>query len=361
MKVAVRTPGVVTLLAPDFDLRLNEQGELAEWAVAKPVDLTSTHKVNITLERLHEMAATYDPVNIEAAAINFDHADEGPAEGWVESLAVRDGMLWVKPIRLSAEVVQGVRESRYQRASIEFTTNHPETGGWYFNGLAVLGAAKSAIKGLPPLRLSAPRYVLDLSESETAQPIADAPVEETSMSNPNAEAPVTPGLTDEEHGFLRRLMAKVLGNEKVEAKLAEQPAPEAVAITAANVQEMVNAGIQAGLAEQSVDFDLRSLAGKATPSAIAKARPVLLRAKKEGRSEDYEATLAMLSEQDASALLGGPIASAEQAGSTVTGVACSQEDVAFFESVGIKADRVAAIEKKYDLRPYIARTRRQAE
>lgn len=152
---------IVTVLAPHAALHLAAGG--VEWAVARPADLTKSHGVNITAKRLEEMADAYDPAHVEAAPVNFDHQAAGPAHGWVASVDVRGGFLWVKPTGLSREVTEGIRGGRYKRSSIEFTTRHPVTGGWYLQGLAVLGNAKPAIKALPNLRLAASRRVLQLA------------------------------------------------------------------------------------------------------------------------------------------------------------------------------------------------------
>jgi hypothetical protein len=159
--VAQRRTIVSAVAAPAFEarsVRLADGG--VEWAIAKPMDLSSSHGVDVTLERLEEMAAAYDPVGIEAAAVNFDHLYEGPAQGWIQSIAVRAGHLWAKPIELSAELIEAVAAGRYRRVSMEFHIDHPVTRGWYFHGLAVLGSMRPAIKGLPPISLSErPAYV----------------------------------------------------------------------------------------------------------------------------------------------------------------------------------------------------------
>lgn len=184
MKVLTRVPALRTLLAPGFDLRLAGEPSAIEWAIARPVDLSKSHGVDLTLERLQEIADSYDPA-IEAAAVNFDHTYEGPAHAWVESLELRDGILWARPIELSDELTEGIERGRYRRCSMEFTTAHTETGGWYLHGLAVLGSRRPGIKGLPPIRLSAPRYVLDLSDPGPAgQPASHEAPEEVIMTTP---------------------------------------------------------------------------------------------------------------------------------------------------------------------------------
>lgn len=351
MKVIERDPGMVTLLAPEFDLSMGEL-DLA-WAVAKPADLSATHGINITVERLVEMAASYNPETIEAAPINFDHAPGGPAQGWIESMEVRDGLLYVRPVELSPDVVEGIRNGRYRRASIELTTKHPETGGWYLNGLAVLGNAKPAIKGLPPLRLSAPRYVFDLSEEA---PSAEPEEPETRPETPGQEEvmsektkPEAPGSADvaedEKKQGLWAALGELLGIGK-----AEPVAKPAVAVTASLSAADVQSMIAQSRLEDAVDRDLTALSGKVPPAVLGdpETRQLLLDAK--GKSpERYAAALRLVAGNDASALLGGPIADAVTAGAGRTGLGINAQELAACEAAGLTAERIAVIEKKFNL------------
>jgi len=353
VKVTERAPGLVTLLAPDVDLQFDGEGGV-EWAVAKPVNLKDTHGVEITLERLQEMAAAYNPEGIEAAAINFDHTLGGPAHGWVSSLSVRDGLLWVRPVELSAEMVAGIRGGRYRRASVELTTKHPETGGWYLNGLAILGAARPAVKGLPPIRLHAPRFVLDLNDSASAPPsseeIETAPPDdpgedkETVMSDPKEKAPAAPG-TDDERGLFEKFTAWLKGNQ---ANAAEPPPPPAVqlGLTAEDVKREV----ATALAGDHVDRDLAALAAEVPPAILGnpRTRASLVAAKLEG-AEAYSHQLALVkaSGGGASALLGGPTASAETTGEAHAGLMCNAKEQALLAQMGVTPADIARVESKY--------------
>lgn len=358
MKATVIAPGLVTLLAPECDLQLD--AESVEWAVAKPANLTKSHGVDMTLERLEEMAASYNAEAIEAAAVNFDHANGGPAQGWVQSLSVRDGMLWARPAELSDEMVNGIKSGRYRRASIEVVTRHPETAGWYLTGLAVLGARNPAIKGLPPLRLSAPRYVLQLSDPDpatVAPPLVEdepttppeAPGQEQSMSdkkNPEASGPVT-AAEDETKPSLREAFAalgRALGlSGKEEAKA--EPAPAAAAsLSAADVKALIAESRNA----DAVDADLRALSSTVPPAILQKpeTRALLLSARGQS-AEMYKAALDLVAGRDASALLSGPIAGAQQTAAGRTGLTVSAEDLAYLEAAGCSAEKVAHLEARY--------------
>jgi hypothetical protein len=146
--------------AEDLTVALPEAGTpVLETPVLVPIDLTESHGTDITLARLDELAASYDP-EIEMAPLNFDHAYGGPSHGWCEAVWVRDGALWVRYVDLAAEAVDGIRQRRYTRRSAEIVLHHPVTGGWYFTGLALLGNQRPAVLGLPPLQLHRPRHVV---------------------------------------------------------------------------------------------------------------------------------------------------------------------------------------------------------
>ena len=63
------------------------------------MDLTETHGINITLQRLIEMAGVYDPA-VEMASLNLDHNWGGPSLGWCERVWLQDAALWVRYIDL---------------------------------------------------------------------------------------------------------------------------------------------------------------------------------------------------------------------------------------------------------------------
>jgi hypothetical protein len=130
-----------------------------EFAALVPVDLTESHGIEITPQRLAEMAAAYNPA-VEMASLNLDHNWGGPSLGWCERVWLQDNALWVRYVDLDPATVDLVREKRYTRRSAEIALSHPVTGGWYFTGCALLGNARPAVAGLPPVTLCRPQYVL---------------------------------------------------------------------------------------------------------------------------------------------------------------------------------------------------------
>jgi len=151
-----------------------------EFPALKPIDLTETHGIEITLQRLEEMAAAYDPA-IEMASLNLDHNYGGPSLGWCERIWLQDGALWVCYTDLDPATVELVRTKRYTRRSAEIALSHPVTGGWYFTGCALLGNARPAVAGLPPVTLCRPQYVLTPRKETPMEPEPTPPIGEAAL------------------------------------------------------------------------------------------------------------------------------------------------------------------------------------
>jgi hypothetical protein len=174
MKPRIITGSVLWTPGADHVLELAAGDSLAlEFPALIPVDLTETHGINITLQRLEEMAGVYDRA-VEMASLNLDHNWGGPSLGWCERVWLQDAALWVRYIDLDPATVELIRSKRYTRRSAEIALSHPVTGGWYLTGCALLGNARPAIPGLPPVTLCRPQYVLT-ARKETPMPEDDPP------------------------------------------------------------------------------------------------------------------------------------------------------------------------------------------
>jgi len=228
------------------DLAAGEGGPVLQFPALIPVDLTETHGIDITPERLAEMAAAYDPA-VEMASLNLDHNWGGPSLGWCERLWLQDAALWVRYTDLDPATVELIRAKRYTRRSAEIALSHPVTGGWYFTGCALLGNARPAIAGLPPVTLCRPQYVLT-TRKET--PVQD--------SDPPPPAPPEP------------------------APPATPPASGAAGVELAALRAQVAEGAQAlstllrQRAELDVDRRLALLGARVTPAMAKLARPLLI-------------------------------------------------------------------------------------
>jgi hypothetical protein len=245
------TPRIITgavLWTPPADHPLALAGEPSavpdlttpalEFPALIPVDLTETHGITITSQRLQEMAAAYDPA-VEMASLNLDHNWGGPSLGWCERVWLQDSALWVRYVDLDPATVELIRDKRYTRRSAEIALNHPITGGWYLTGCALLGNARPAIPGLPPVTLCRPQYVL------TAR-------KETSMSETEPPAPPAGPATPEGHAELAALRAQVTEGAQALATLLRQRA------------------------ELETDRRLALLGARVTPAMAKLARPLLV-------------------------------------------------------------------------------------
>jgi hypothetical protein len=215
-----------------------------EFPALVPVDLTESHGINITLQRLQEMAGVYDPA-VEMASLNLDHNWGGPSLGWCERVWLQDDALWVRYIDLDPATVELIRSKRYTRRSAEIALSHPVTGGWYLTGCALLGNARPAIPGLPPVTLCRPQYVLT-ARKETPMPEDDPPT-------PPATPPDTPASSEPAgHVELAALRAQVAEGAQALSTLLRQRA------------------------ELDVDRRLAQLGARVTPAMAKLARPLLV-------------------------------------------------------------------------------------
>ena len=211
-----------------------------EFPALIPVDLTETHGINITLQRLLEMAAVYDPA-VEMASLNLDHNWGGPSLGWCERVWLQDAALWVRYIDLDPATVDLIRSKRYTRRSAEIALSHPVTGGWYLTGCALLGNARPAIPGLPPVTLCRPQYVLT-ARKETPMPEDDPPATQPPDSPTDSAG----------HAELSTLRAQVAEGAQALSTLLRQRA------------------------ELDVDRRLAQLGARVTPAMAKLARPLLV-------------------------------------------------------------------------------------
>ena len=241
MKPRIITGSILWTPGADHVLELAAGDALAlEFPALVPVDLTESHGINITLQRLEEMAGVYDPA-IEMASLNLDHNWGGPSLGWCERVWLQDAALWVRYIDLDPATVELVRSKRYTRRSAEIALSHPVTGGWYLTGCALLGNARPAIPGLPPVTLCRPQYVLT-ARKETSMPEDDPP-----PATPPPDNPTASGETE-----LAALRAQVTEGAQALSTLLRQRA------------------------ELDVDRRLAQLGARVTPAMAKLAKPLLV-------------------------------------------------------------------------------------
>ncbi|MEN6625218.1 MAG: hypothetical protein ABFD69_03205 [Candidatus Sumerlaeia bacterium] len=93
------------------------------------------------------IAADYDPA-LHEAPVTVDHAQSGPALGWVEALR-RVGDRLVARLRLtSSKFIDLLRGGAFKKRSVEIYPELRETGRPYLRAVSFLGAAAPEVKGL---------------------------------------------------------------------------------------------------------------------------------------------------------------------------------------------------------------------
>jgi hypothetical protein len=100
---------------------------------------------------LEGLARDYDPRKLEAP-LTLDHAQAGPAFGWVRSLRTEGDRLLAKLRGLAPWVRHLVRSESYRHPSVELLRRHGSTGRPYLRAVTLLGAASPAVAGLEPVR-----------------------------------------------------------------------------------------------------------------------------------------------------------------------------------------------------------------
>jgi hypothetical protein len=97
-------------------------------------------------------AAAYDPALSEAPIVVGHPATDGPAYGWVKSLAFADGGLEAEPDQVDPAFAEMVSAGRFKKISASFyppeSPRNPAPGVYYLRHVGFLGAQPPAVKGL---------------------------------------------------------------------------------------------------------------------------------------------------------------------------------------------------------------------
>lgn len=96
---------------------------------------------------LDQMAADYDPA-VHEAPVTLDHAQQGPALGWVEGLRRVGDRLVARLRGLNLKLLELIRQGSFKKRSIELYPTLRETGRPYVRAVSFLGAGVPEVKGL---------------------------------------------------------------------------------------------------------------------------------------------------------------------------------------------------------------------
>jgi len=268
-----------------IELEEKSGGPEALFEVLKPIDLRLTHGIEVKLEHLQAMAESYDPALLEAA-LNFDHAWEGPLHGVATEIVLRGQSLWARFAKLSQQAIDAIKSGQWPRRSAEFSLDHPVIGKPYFQGLALLGAVRPAVPGLAPaqLFLSMPVDVVDLSEANAgageSAPIT-APDEGQKENDMGKETQPTPASqTSPATPTTAVTAATAAASGVTEAQLAEQT--QKLAETQRQLETRLAAAEQEQtkarrvVARAEVKAELDALGSRITPAVRRELEPLLV-------------------------------------------------------------------------------------
>jgi hypothetical protein len=96
---------------------------------------------------LDALASDYDP-KMHEAPLTVDHAQNGPAYGWVKNLKKVGDVLMASIRILSKDFLDWLKSGAYKKRSIELYRKFSATGRPYLRALTFLGAAPPEVKGL---------------------------------------------------------------------------------------------------------------------------------------------------------------------------------------------------------------------
>lgn len=132
---------------------------------------------------LEALAEDYRPELLEAP-LTFDHAQSGPAYGWVTSLR-RNGDRLLAVLRgVPDSVRQLVRSGAFKQRSVELVREMKDTGRPYLRAVSLLGAATPEVKGLSEIRFSAAAEAEQIAIAEFATEPQEQPQTEGGHSCP---------------------------------------------------------------------------------------------------------------------------------------------------------------------------------
>lgn len=96
---------------------------------------------------LERIAGDYDPA-LHEAPVTLDHAQRGPAMGWVASVRRAGDRLFARLRGVNDRLVSLVREGAYRKRSVELYPAFKGSGGPYLKAVSFLGAAAPEVKGM---------------------------------------------------------------------------------------------------------------------------------------------------------------------------------------------------------------------
>lgn len=132
---------------------------------------SSGSTLSFSEDDLRAAVEAYDPALHEAPIVVGHPKDNGPAYGWIKSLAYSDGAISAEPIQVDADFAEMVQAGRFKKRSASWylpdAPNNPKPGTLYLRHVGFLGAQPPAVKGLKEVAFSdAEEGVVEFSDSQ---------------------------------------------------------------------------------------------------------------------------------------------------------------------------------------------------
>ncbi|MCC5876911.1 MAG: hypothetical protein JJU11_11890 [Candidatus Sumerlaeia bacterium] len=177
-----------------------------------------------TDDDLARVAGNYNP-DLHEAPVTIDHAQDGPAHGWVAGLKVVGDRLVARLGRLSPALVEAVRSGAFRKRSVELFRRFRDTGAPYLKAVSFLGAATPRVSGLADPAFSTDEADIVSFTLET-EPVPEAEVDRGAIRKSLEEAGTWNPRWEEEGVF--DLFAHLPGDEarnRLVAVLSVPPVP----------------------------------------------------------------------------------------------------------------------------------------
>lgn len=112
-----------------------------------------------------QLVSDYDP-SVHEAPITIDHAQSGPALGWVDKLYKKGNKIIAKLKDLNEKFLDLLKKGAFKKRSIELYKKFDQTGRPYLRAVSFLGAKPPEVKGLADIQFSEKDNLIQIEFAE---------------------------------------------------------------------------------------------------------------------------------------------------------------------------------------------------
>lgn len=120
-----------------------------------------------------DIVASYDPALHQAPIVVGHPKQDGPAFGWIKSLAVQGDRIVAAAEKVDVTFSEMVRDGRFGKVSAGLyhpsQAGNPTPGKYHLRHVGFLGAEPPAVKGLKPIEFAEAEVDIEISFSEAQQ------------------------------------------------------------------------------------------------------------------------------------------------------------------------------------------------